>query len=420
MSRKIRPFSVVLLLVAAVAFPQVTLNYYDYQLTEPEAPTIEAALSQFETANNVTIVRQSVPTAQRGDKLMTLILGGQAPDVGVVVDADLGRFTKANALAPLDAYLKQNADLSSKLMSSLIGVGTINGHVVAIPRFGSVNALVYNATLFKEAGLDPNKPPKTWAEFLDVAKKLTRDVNGDGKIERYGYGLLGAKTLSLHNRYWSWLWNAGGEILTPDNKHSLLGAPAAVEAMKFYTDMALVYKITPSNVLDVDYNALMADFINEKTAMICDGPWQFPRIAKEDPKAELKVAAMPVKTAGMKPYNLGGGGFFSIMSTSKNKDMSWKLVAFMTNVKNNWDYVQQGFLPVRTDTLDMMNQKGTREMKEMAAQVPNGKGIPMIPELPQIGNLLAEEVQFVLLGQKTAADASASLSKRVDDLLAGN
>lgn len=425
-------FVALLLLAAGTAFAEgtgegssaqqpITLNYYDYQLTEPSGPVIEAALAAFEAKNpNIKIVRQPVPTAQRGDKLMTLVMAGQAPDLGVVVDADLGRLVKADALAPLDALLKGNADLSSKLLRSLLDVGTINGKLVAIPRFGSVNSFVYNGTAFREAGLDPENPPKTWDEFLAAAKKLTRDVDGDGKIDRYGYGLLGAKTLSLHNRYWPWLWNAGGEILSPDNKKSLLASPAAVEAMKFYTDLALVYKVAPPNVLDVDYNAMIADFINNRTAMICDGPWQFNRIAKENPNLEIKVGLMPVKTAGMRSAGLGGGGFFAIMSTSKYKDAAWKLIAFMTNAENHWNYVEQGsFLPVRTDAIDTLNIKGVRPMKEMAATVAFGKAFPRIPELPQIGNLLAEEVQFVLIGQKTAQAASESLSKRVDELLAG-
>ena len=98
------------------------------------------------------------------------------------------------------------------------------------------------------------------------------------------------------------------------------------------------------------------------------------------------------------------------MSASKNKDMAWKLVAFMTSVENNWDYVQQGFLPdPHGHPGDVDPERGARDEGD------GGPGREWPPaagprgDLSRSGNLLAEEVQFVLLGQKTAADASGHL-----------
>ena len=65
-----------------------------------------------------------------------------------------------------------------------------------MPLYGLAYGLFYNKKLFEKAGL---QPPKTWSEFVDTAKKLTKDTNGDGKIDQWGVAIEGASiTESAH------------------------------------------------------------------------------------------------------------------------------------------------------------------------------------------------------------------------------
>jgi len=398
---------------------KVTIQYYDWQLTEsPTGDIVRKQLQAYMDEHpNVTIEMQAIPTSERGDKLMTMIMGKQMPDVVHINEADLARVVPMNALEPLNGYLDRTPDLKDALIPAVLEMSTSSGNVYAIPRFASINTLVYNGKHFRDAGLDPTKPPKTWDEFLEVAKKLTRDTDSDGKIDHYGVGIIGAKTTSLSFRYWWALWGAGGDILNADYTKNLLGSPESAEAIRYYTDLYLKEGVVPPGVTDVDYTTLVNDFIGEKTSMITDGPWQLAKIKAENPNIELFAAPMPSKP-GVTSATTGGGGFLGVAQSSKHKDVAWDLVQYMSNAQNHWTYTNEGsFLPVRTDTSEKMKAEGDPVMAQFADTLAYSRLTPPVESMTQINNLLAEEVQFVLIGQKTPQEAATSLAKRVDELL---
>ena len=103
--------------------------------------------------------------------------------------------------------------LPSKLMKH-------GGRMHAMPGDYMTMVLFYNTEMFKAAGLNPDKPPKTWDEFLQYAKKLTRDTDGDGKVDQWGFGTVGAKSPGFSLRFGPFIWSFGGDYLTPDMKKS--------------------------------------------------------------------------------------------------------------------------------------------------------------------------------------------------------
>ncbi len=397
----------------------VTIQYYDWQLTEsPTGDIIRKQLDAYMAEHtNVKIEMQAVPTKERGEKLMTMIMGGMTPDVVHINEADLARVVPMSALESLNSHLDSTVDLKNALIPAMVDMATFNGNVYAVPHFASINTLVYNAKHFKDAGLDPDNPPKTFDEFVDIAKKLTRDSNGDGQIDRWGVGLMGAKTTSISFRYWWALWGSGGDILSDDLSKSLLSSPESVEAIAFYTDLVLKHDVVPPGATDVDYTALVNDFIAEKTSMICDGPWQISKINSENPNIELRAAPMPSKP-GITSATTGGGGFLAMASISKSKDVAWDLIQYLSNADNHWTYCNEGsFLPCRSDTGKKIKAEGNPLMGEFSDTLAYSRLTPNVEEMSQINTLLAEEIQFVLIKEKTPQEAAESLSARVDELL---
>lgn len=398
----------------------ITLKYYDWQLTEePAGEIVKKLLAAYEAENpHVKIEQQAVPTAERGDKLMIMIMGGESPDVVHINEADLARFVPMNSLEPLDSYLAQDTELQQALIPAMVNMSTYDDIIYGVPRFASINTLIYNAKHFRDAGLDPDKPPATWDEFLDCAKKLTVDTDSDGTTDRWGTGILGAKTTSMSFRYWWALWGAGGEILNEDGSKSELASEASAEAIQFYTDLALKHKVVPPGVTDVDYTALVNDFIAEKTTMICDGPWQISRIKDENPNIEMRAAPMPSKP-GITSATTGGGGFLGVCKASEKKEAAWDLVRYLSSAAAHWTYVNEGsFLPCRVDTAEKLKAEGDPLLGQFADTLTYSKLTPSIAQMTQINTLLAEEIQFVLIGEKTPKAAADSLGARVDELIA--
>ena len=102
--------------------------------------------------------------------------------------------------------------------------------------------LFYNKDLFQKAGLDPAKPPTNKSQFIEYGKKLTKDTNGNGKIDQWGtmevnwYNLVG------------WIWESfmvqnGGSLLDKDNTKATFDSKAGIEALNLYVDFVRKYKI---------------------------------------------------------------------------------------------------------------------------------------------------------------------------------
>lgn len=405
---------------AAMADETITISYYDWQLTEsPAGDIIRKQLARYEELHpNVKIELQAVPTAERNDKFMAMVLGGAAPDIVHLNEGGMATFMPMNCLEPLNTYLEADADLREQLIPAMVDMASLDGTVFAIPHFASTHALLYNADHFRAAGLDPDNPPTTWAELLDTAKKLTLDTNGDGKIDQWGMGIMGAKVVSINYRYWWLLWGAGGDILNEAQTESLLGSEASEKAIAFYTDLYLKHKVVPPGVTDVDYTTVINDFTAGKTSMTVDGPWQLASIREGNPDMDLRAAVLPVMEEGYPKATTGGGGFLGVSKTSAHKDIAWDIIAFLSNAENQWEYASEGsFLPCRKDVNDRVLKEGDPLMGQFAQALEFTRLTPAVPQMSGIANLLAEEIQYVLIGEKTPHEAAESLGERATALL---
>ena len=107
-------------------------------------------------------------------------------------------------------------------------VGTYDGRIYVTPFSANNLGLYYNKRLLDEAGV--HAPPATWDEFEATAKALTRGDVAGFQIP------IGTSEWTV----WTWecfLWQAGGEILSPDLKHAAFNTPAGVAALDFWRSL---------------------------------------------------------------------------------------------------------------------------------------------------------------------------------------
>jgi sn-glycerol 3-phosphate transport system substrate-binding protein len=114
----------------------------------------------------------------------------------------------------------------------VVQVGSFKEAMYGLPSFSGSLLLQYNTAMFKDAGLDPNKPPATWPILLDCARKLTKK-DASGRFVQWGYGMHGANESSSVVRFLHWINNNGASILNDSNTASKLDTPEAIEALKF-------------------------------------------------------------------------------------------------------------------------------------------------------------------------------------------
>lgn len=234
-----------------------------------------------------------------------------------------------------------------------------NNEVYAIPFHNSTPVLYYNKTMFEEKGI--KQAPKTWAEVVEVAKKLTNEQE-----DRWGIMLP-----SVNTDYCGWILSSlvmanGGKYYNTDYPGEVYyTAPSTVGAMAFWQDLAHKHKVMPAGVLTP--NVISSSFFAQKLGMafLSTGALGFMRSNSKD--FELGVAFMPkhVKNGVL----IGGASLVSFKGINEEqKKAAWKFMEFLTSPETSarWSRFTGYFAP-RMQAYDLP------EMQEYINNDPNAK-----------------------------------------------
>jgi len=249
---------------------------------------------------------------QGHEKLLVSIAGGTPPDITQFNDDFIGDYTYKGILEPLNDLLK-DVDWSIFFKAG-VDVTRVKGIYRSVGIAHKPRLFYYNKDLFDKAGVSylPKTWPGTgwtWDTFLEKARKLTKDTNGDGIPDIYGaaIGLAGQPP------FW-WIRNNAPEpcnIIT-EGKFSMT-EPWAIEALQWCADLSLVHKVSPPFSVERDVGGRNL-FVSQKAAMFFSGSWELPFL--KDVKFRWDVGPMPKKVRATSEASLFN---FGIISTSKHK-----------------------------------------------------------------------------------------------------
>ena len=287
----------------------------------------------------------------------------------------------------------------------------VDGELYGVPFHNSTPLLYYNVEHFKEAGLDPAKPPRTWAELADTAKKLTK---GDryGFLMPAGYDYLGwlMEALSMSNggRYFNEEY--GGEVYY--DQPSMLGAARFVE------DLIFKHKVMPQGVTEA--GGVSTSFFAGKASMVLlsTGSLSFIR---ENMKQAYDVAFVPKNVRNAVP--IGGASLVMFAGQSEeSKKAGWKFIKWLTTPETlgGWSRFTGYFAP-RKSAYDKA------EMKEFIAKNPDAKvALDQLPyakpwfatyQTVAVRKALEDEIQAMMNGKKKADQAVKDAQKKADELM---
>lgn len=280
-------------------------------------------ITEFNRTNPDIIVESTqLPWNEHEKKILTSILSENPPDIIFLV-TPVAKWATRLALIPLDDFIKRDKFDSSIFFSALWDEMKFRGHTYALPLYSNSYAFFYNKRLFKEAGLDPEKPPKTWDEVLEFSSKLTkRDASGNliqmGFIPTYG-NVQASIIMS---------WELGAQMLTEDGSKVNLTSPATLKAFDWILDYYNRYTIKDISTFVAGFGfAEQHGFISEKLGMmILDN--SFPdQINLYNKNLEYSVAEIPTFN-GYAPVSSTGSWWFAIPRGAKNVEAAWKFMKF--------------------------------------------------------------------------------------------
>jgi len=246
-------------------------------------------ISTFNTANKDMQIRQEfVPDDTYGTKLLASSATGSAPDFGTAQNGRTANWAKQGVTYALEPALKQaGLDLADFDQRSL-DVCTYYGSLHMLPMDVSSMAVLLNVPYAKAAGLDPSKPPKTGAELIEWAQKMT--VKQGSTVTRSGWMLTGSGAQPLV--VWSVVaYQMGFRRASPNLKEAGLNPEAGARAAQWVLDCFDKYQVSTTQIAGSDrYRAYGAG----QAAMFFTGPWAIRGYAD----AKLDFVSFPLPKIG--------------------------------------------------------------------------------------------------------------------------
>ena len=409
-------------LAGAVA-KQVTLRFSDWHLTEDVwNKSLNEGMRTFQKQHpDIKVIMEPVSYKEKETKYTVESAAGRAPDVFHVHAFSLPMFFGKGFAKDLTPFIqKEGPGFKDAWYPLPIELMQHNGKIHAMPGDYMTMVLFYNTEMFKAAGLNPDKPPKTWKQFLSYAKKLTRDTNGDGKIDQWGFGTVGAKSPGFSLRFGPFIWSFGADYLTEDMKRSALDSREAKQAFAFFVELYTRHKVVPPGLTSMNPQEVRTQMAQEKVAMILGSGWTPPIVNKINPDLNafeiLKCAPAPKKREPATAIWLSSW----VMSPgTKYPDQAWELMKFITSkdMELKW-FVDNRVTSSRKDVSGVAPQiLNDKFASVMASQLPYGRVEPQIPQWPEIMDTFTTSLQEAIVGMKSPDKALSEAHERINAIL---
>src|SRR5687768_12339013 len=234
--------------------------YYPIAVGGPLTKVIDGYVAGFEKENpNIKI--NAVYAGNYDDariKALAAQKAGQPAQMSVLFSIDIYELLEQDLIVPFDDLATSPGDKLwlKSFYPALMANGTYKGKVYGIPFQRSTIVMYWNKEAFKEAGLDPEKPPATWAEMTQMASKLTkRDASGN--VQRWG-------VMVPSTGYAYWMFQAfartnGQDLMNPEGNRTNFAHPDVVGALQYWVELGRRQKVMPEGT--VEWGTLRQDFV---------------------------------------------------------------------------------------------------------------------------------------------------------------
>ncbi len=383
------------------------MTFFAYDNPEVETAVVEAFEKQHPEIN---VELELVPFMDIFTKYKTQAAGGTAPDVISMNFENLRQFATLGAMEPLNDYIaRDNYDMSI-YFENTVNMHTVDKVTYGLPATFSDVVLYYNKTMFDNAGLSYPDSSWDWAKMVEVAKQFTKDEDGDGLTDVYGYGQAWwPMYLFLHNT----------NVLTPDNTQCALNTPEGLQAIQALVDLQSKDGVAANK----EALASQGDwdrFVAGKLAMYPAGPWAVKPFNDSIKDFEWDITDHPKGTVqGTFLYS----NSYAISSGSAAKDAAWEFIKFATGPEGS-TIRQQGQFEISSvksvaDSIFIESMKGQSPAHPefFMSATSYGQKLPDHPRLQEILDAIQPELDLAYTGDKTVEEAMNAACEAVNAIL---
>ena len=369
-----------------------------HQMIYSHREVLQKLVNEFEKENPEIKVQVTYrETEELRSAFQSASMAGSGPELIYGPSDQVGPFATMKLIRPLDNLFPQE---ELKKFDPLSIVKFENQTFMIGNTVGNFLMLLYNKKLVPT-------PPKDLNEFIKVSKNLTRDFNGDGKIDQFGFAFNFTEPFF----FVPWVDGYGEHFLDNQNKPNL-NSPAMIRAFELMRDFRDKYKIIPK---ECDYEMANSLLKEGKAAMIINGDWSWGDYKTAG--VDFGIARFPLINETNKwPAPLVGTAGYSINSSIQNKDKldaATKLVQYLTTTKAQLLFTKEvSTYPSRFEARKDPLVTNNEILKSAADIMSVGKPMPVVPEVRAVWDSLRGQYQSVLAG--TATPKAAALEAQVE------
>lgn len=325
---------------------KITLKFL-YWADGVQKKLVEDAVKAYEEATGVHIDAEALPADESFDTyIQTRMESDTLPDVSYIGEGDIMKYDEMGILADIDDLIA-SGKIPEKLQA--VTVKNPDGKTIGVGLSNQLVLLYYNKDMFDEAGISypPTKVEDAWSwdEFVEVAKKLTKDINGKNateegfdpsKIQTYGVGF---NCLMAFHQFWALHANGGG-VVNADGTEFLWDKPESAQGLQNIVD--LVYKHNVASPAMYTFASAIggvdAAIGSGGYAMYTNGSWDLANI----PAIEGINVGVGVLPAMKEAVTMNCGAPMAVYNTSKNLEAAKEFYAYMVDPAKNLELIKTG------------------------------------------------------------------------------
>jgi multiple sugar transport system substrate-binding protein len=346
-------------------------------------------------------------------RLGTDFAAGTPADVILLNYRRYASFAAKGVLEPLDPYLAQSTVIKTEdFYPEAIKPFYWNDVLMCIPQNLSSLVVYYNKELFDQAGLAYPDPGWSWDDFLETAKTLTRDTDGDGKIDQYGLGT----EVSIF-RLAPFIWQNGGELV--DNPAAptrlALDTPAAREAVTWFVNLQVKYHVVP-DVVQEEAEASESRFQNGRLGMFLNSRRGVPTY-RQITAFDWDVTPLP---QGKERAGILHADAYCMPTASKNKDAAWTFIEFANSPEGQTIVAQSGrtvpsLKTIAESPIFLDPQAKPHNSRVFLEVIPVIRAVPVMETWVDIEDLVGEELGRAFYGQATVDEVITTATSRAGE-----
>ena len=347
---------------------------------------------------------------------------GTGPDVVNVHANYAAEFGGANYFYPLNTF-PDFGEVRKWYVPNLLESTRYRENYYGLPSCAIAFVLVCNKDLFDREGISP---PRTWSEFREAARRLTRDTDGDGTVDQYGLVLLGGDKGGFAYRMVPFLLKAGADIMSADLTTIRFNSPAGVAAVRLIADMYQVdHSVTPG-FLAYTLTEINDLFCSDRVAMSIEGPWFRGMVDDKSPGKKFYTVPVPVPdellASADTASTLQDMVMYAINAHTRYPEQAWELVKYLRDEEADMSWIREDLGAIATTRRALGSPEAGRiaDLPVYINELAHAKPWPPHPSMIAIASdVFTPYVEKAIVGELSPREAMDQAAREAQEIIEG-